>query len=236
MDQLGIRGEIHVFGVSMGGLSALYYAQKYPIKSLVLWSAVSGKYTVNQEAANSKLGKLVLSNKGKKLISCLLRLSAKYFPRMTIQSFLKTEAALDNREKRKIAGQVVNNPQSKKEFLIFVESMTPMDALYEGMMDEVDKATELKSVDWSNISCPSFVVHSRVDIDVDIEHAHRLEAMIPDVRVMYVRAGGHFVWWEMKEPESRQLLWTFFDLSQLGKSKVSLDYFWAYYVACSASP
>ena len=62
---LGITKKINVFGISMGGLSALYYAKKYPTQSLILWSAVTGPYIVNQESADSPLGKLVLSESGK---------------------------------------------------------------------------------------------------------------------------------------------------------------------------
>ena len=123
INQLGITEKIHVFGVSMGGLSALYYAQKHPTKSLVLWSAVTGKYDVNEDAANSGLGKLVLSDKGKKMASWLLLTSAKLFPKPTIRTFLKTEADLDNKQRRMIAKQVVRNPESKREFMIFVEWM-----------------------------------------------------------------------------------------------------------------
>ena len=39
---LGMEEKINVFGVSMGGLSALYYASKYPTRSLVLWSSITG--------------------------------------------------------------------------------------------------------------------------------------------------------------------------------------------------
>nr|WP_299339203.1 alpha/beta hydrolase [Allomuricauda sp.] len=192
---LGIKGSIHVFGVSMGGVSALYYAKKFPTKSLVLWSAITGKYKVNKESANSALGRLVLSKRGKRIVSLMLLISARFFPKKTIRSFLKTEANLSAKEERKIAEQVVNNPNSKHEFILFIKSMTPMEALYEGMMNEVKLATELNDVDWTTINCPTLVVHSTVDIDVSIEHAERLKKMIRDCTIKYVVAGGHFVWW-----------------------------------------
>ncbi|NEQ50429.1 MAG: alpha/beta hydrolase, partial [Leptolyngbya sp. SIO3F4] len=170
LQQIGIEGAVHVFGVSMGGLSALYYAQKYPTRSLVLWSAVTGPYVVQQEAATSGLGKLVLSKSGKKLVSWLLHLSAKYFPQQTIRTFLKTEAILTPAESKAIGRQVVENPASKREFRIFIESMLPMDALYTGMMDEVEKATRLSEPDWSDIMRPIYAVHSTLDQDFTIDH------------------------------------------------------------------
>ncbi len=192
---LGVKEEVNVFGISMGGLSALYYATKYPTRSLVLWSSITGKYEVNEESANSTLGKLVLMKAGKKLVSWILQVSARLFPGMTIQAFLKTEADLTQKERRKIAKEVINNPESRREFMIFVESMTPMDALYEGMMDEVTKAQNLQGTNWTKIKCPTYAVHSTIDIDVSMDHPKRLERMIPDIKVEYVKAGGHFVWW-----------------------------------------
>jgi len=206
---LGIEEEIHVFGVSMGGLSALYYAQKYPTKSLVLWCAVSGKYLINKESANSTLGKLVLSRRGKKMISFLLKASVKLAPRSTISTFLEASAYLDNKERRAIARQVVNDPQSKREFHFFVESMTPMDSLYYGTMDEAYRAADLVGVDWSRITCPTFAVYSTIDKDVTLDHAERLEAMIPGITMMYVKAGGHYVWWGEEGKEVKRKSWEF---------------------------
>ncbi len=192
---IGIKKSVHVFGVSMGGLSALYYAKKHPTKSLVIWSGVSGKYVVNEESENSTMGKLVLSKHGKKSVSSLLKLSARFFPKSTIKTFLKASANLNRKQRTAIATQIVNNKNAKKEFLLFVESMTPMDALFQGTMDEVDKAAKLEDVDWSTIQCPTFAVYSTVDKDVSLEHAKRLEQMIQGIRMKYVIAGGHYVWW-----------------------------------------
>lgn len=191
---LGIK-EVNVFGVSMGGLSALYYAQKYPTKSLVLWSAVTGEYQVSKEATDSLFGKLVMSNYGKRILSLLLLASAKIFPKLTIQALLETEADLKKKKIEEIAKQVVKNPERKREFILFIESITPMDSLYQGMMSEVEKTKQLPAVNWENISSPVLAVYSTVDKDVSIDHAQRLDEMIPDLKLIYVEAGGHFVWW-----------------------------------------
>ncbi|WP_299363177.1 alpha/beta hydrolase [Winogradskyella sp.] len=204
MQRLGVTDSIHVFGLSMGGLSALYYAKNHPTQSLVLWSAITGKYIVNEKSANSSLGKLVLSNRGKGIISWLLKKSAHYFPKLTIKEFLKTEADLTNEEKENIANEIVKNPEDLKEFKIFIQSMTPMSKLYDGMMDEVKKATHLKSVDWSTIDCPTFAVHSKVDIDVPISHAKRLQETINNIQIKYVKAAGHFVWWGKEGREVKE--------------------------------
>lgn len=195
LQQLEITDSVHVFGLSMGGLSALYYAKNYPTKSLVLWSAITERYKVNEKSAYSSLGKMVLSDKGKGIISCLLKISVQYFPRLVVKEFLKTEADLTKEEKEDIANDIVKSPEDLLELSIFIYSMTPMNELYEGMMNEVEKATNLEDVDWSSINCPTFAVHSTVDIDVPISHAKRLEESLNRIQMKYVKAGGHFVWW-----------------------------------------
>ena len=209
LTQLGIE-EVHVFGVSMGGLAALYYAAKYPVKSMVLWSAVTGQYIVNEKAANSALGKLVLSETGKKGVSWMLRTSARLCPKTTIKTFLKNDADLDDKEINRIAKHTFQNPDLRREFLIFVESMTPMDQLYHGMIDEVEKATRLTETDWTTIACPVLAVHSTIDTDVSIDHAERLERDVPEITMMYVQAGGHFVWWGEEGGQVRQASLDFF--------------------------
>ena len=209
LTQLGVE-DVHVFGVSMGGISALHFAAKYPVKSMVLWSAVTGPYIVNKKAARSSLGKLVLSDRGKKIVSWLLRTSAKIFPKTTIKMFLKTEADLDRKETNQIVNHVVQHPDRLREFLIFVESMTPMDKLFGGMIDEVEKATRIMKTDWAKIACPVLAVHSIIDIDVTIDHAERIEREVPNITMMYVRAGGHFVWWGEEGDKVRQASLNFF--------------------------
>mgnify|MGYP006294771261 CR=1 FL=1 len=130
---------------------------------------------------------------------------------MTVQEFLKTEADLDTNQRKNIAKQIVSNPDSKEEFMIFVKSITPMDELYAGMMDEVEKATQLSSVEWSDISCPTLAVHSTIDIDVSIDHAERLEKTIPNIQMEYVRAAGHFVWWGKEGEKVKKLTLHFFN-------------------------
>lgn len=193
--ELGITESVNVFGISMGGLAALYYAKNYPTKSLVLWSAVTGKYEVNNDSANSVIGKLFLSSKGKNIVSKMMLFSAKYFPEKTAESFLKTEADLSSKQRKQIAKEMMSNIESKKEFQIFIQSTTPMALLYDGMMDEVAKAEQLTDVDWTTITCPTLSVHSTIDIDVPISHSKRLKQMIPNLETKYVKAGGHFVWW-----------------------------------------
>ncbi|WP_456273304.1 alpha/beta fold hydrolase [Bacillus sp. AK031] len=191
---LGIR-EVNVFGVSMGGLSSLYFAQMYPVKSMVLWSAVSGEYHPNQEAVDSPLGKLVMGNKGKSIISWMLVRFAEVFPKATIRNFLKTEAYLDKNETKQIVNSIVYDEDEKRRFVQFVKSLTPMNKLYDGMMDEVAKSASPQHIEWEKIKMPVLAIYSSWDKDLEPNHFERLQKNLVRGKFMTVKAGGHFVWW-----------------------------------------
>lgn len=191
---LGIK-EVSVFGVSIGGLSSLYYAQNYPVRSMVLWCPVTGEYHPNQEAVNSPLGKLVMSDKSKDIISWLMTRSVDLFPKVTAASFLKTEAHLDKRERNALAEWVVNDKDEKRRLGLFVHSLAPMSQLYPGMMDEVEKSSSGHTFDWSKIDMPVLAFASTLDKDVSREHFDRLNENLVNGECRFVKAGGHFAWW-----------------------------------------
>ena len=214
LESIGVERP-HVFGVSMGGLSALHYASRYPIRSLVLWSAVTGPYVVNSDSAESGLGRMVLSDSGKGIISFLLWMSVRVFPRATVRELLKTEADLAPAELRSIAAQVVGDRDQRRQLRLLVDSLTPMASLYTGMMDEVEKAVAQPEQDWSSIRAPVLAVHSSVDIDVPIQHAERIEATVQGATLMRVRSGGHFVWWGDEGNDVRDATLSFLNRSTL---------------------
>ena len=191
---LGI-GEVNVFGVSMGGLSSLYYAQKYPVRSMLLWCAITGKYQPNQEALDSPLGKLVMSDKAKNIISWFMTRSVDLFPKATAANFLKTEANLTKNERNKLAQWVVTDNDEKRRLVQFVHALAPMSQLYPGMMDELEKASSEHTFDWSKINMPVLAYASTVDKDVSPVHPDRLEKHLVNGECRFVKAGGHFTWW-----------------------------------------
>lgn len=195
IEKLGVAS-VHVFGISMGGVPALHYAQNYPTDSLVLWSAVTGTYQVNEESLNSTLGKLFLAHSGKKLVSWLTVRSVRLAFKETVMTFLQAEADLPKADLKKIADQMAADPEVREQTIRFVESTTPMEKLYPGMMWEVEQTAKEWTPDWTSIPCPALVIASPADKDVAYQ-AHFTPAVenLPDVEGMTVTAGGHFVWW-----------------------------------------
>jgi len=149
---------VHVFGVSAGGPSALYYATKYPTRSLTLWSAVTGSYQPNRESMESLLGRQVLSPYGQPIVSWALSRAAKWMPAATMATFLRTESTLDENEIRKVVTATLAEPGAREEFRTFVDSTTPMTKLYPGMVDELEKMGRSWSAPLDRIDVPVFLV------------------------------------------------------------------------------
>ncbi|WP_428268084.1 alpha/beta fold hydrolase [Haliangium sp.] len=188
-------GAVHVFGLSAGGPSALYYAARYPTRSLVLWSAVTGPYVPNRESMETPLGRLVLAKRGQALVSWSLWRFARWMPRTTMTTFLRAEATLDRKEIARVIDETLRDRRDRDRFKTFVASTTPMSKLYSGMMDEIDKMGAEWAPDWASIQAPTLAVGSPVDKDVSYDHLERIRARLPNAQIMSVRAGGHFVWW-----------------------------------------
>lgn len=187
--------EVSVFGLSMGGLSALYYAESYPVKSLVLWSAVTGPYQPNEESVESTLGKLIMTDKAKDILSWGMLETAYYFPKLLMKQLLKAEAMMDGDEIKHMVDTEFKDKSASTQFKLFIESLTPMSALYPGMMNELKKSAKPDQIDWCQIDCPVLAVHSTIDKDVGYSHLLRLKRHLPDSKIVTVQAGGHFVWW-----------------------------------------
>ena len=194
VEALGID-RVYVFGVSMGGLSALYYAQNYPTEAVLLWSPLTGPYHPHQEAMDTPLGRLILSDKAKDLVSWSMTRFSEWFPKASVRALLQAEAAMAPKDQQQMAQWVVQDPTEKRRFLQFIHALAPMSRLYPGMMDEVEKSARPQCFDWSKLTMPILAYASPIDKDVSRDHFDRLNAQLVNGECRFVRAAGHFVWW-----------------------------------------
>ncbi len=193
---------INVFGVSMGGASAISYTRKYGAKKLLLWSAITTSYLPNEEAVNSALGKLVMNSQMKDIISYFLMYAAKLMPSTTFVEFVYQSADISKEDLKKYANTMMKNKDLKAEFLAFVKSMTPMSYIYPGMMKEIEMAKEFNG-HLSEIKTPCYAIHSILDKDVPIAHLDYLAKLLPYAKTVRVKCLGHYVWWG---PESEEVI------------------------------
>ena len=194
VEALGIK-KVQVFGVSMGGLSALYYAQKYSTQSLMLWCPLTGEYHPKQEALDSPFAKLFLSPYFQDVISWLMRRAADLSPKLLLYPLLQAEVNLEAQHLQRILKQILNDPFEKAQALKFMHATAPMSKIYTGMMDELEKAAQPQPFDWAQINMPVLAYASKVDNDVPQDHFERLEQELVNGQLKFMQVAGHFVWW-----------------------------------------
>ncbi|ONI43592.1 hypothetical protein AN641_09545 [Candidatus Epulonipiscioides gigas] len=202
LEALGIK-EVFIFGVSMGGVSALMYALKYGAKKLLLWSAVTKSYVTNSEATNSTIGKLVMGSNMKDIISYFIMKSAQFMPITTITEFFCASVIMNKTEIKKQAKKLMQCKETKLEFMCFIKSMTPMSHIYNGMMKEVEMTQNLE-LDLTKLKTPCLAIHSVLDKDVSIEHLNYLEKNVPNIKAIRTECMGHYIWWGNKSSEVKE--------------------------------
>jgi pimeloyl-ACP methyl ester carboxylesterase len=158
LDTLQIK-DVIVFGISMGGPSALRFAEIYNPKGLLLWSALSTDFTLKIDAIKFPLGQIALLGKNKNVISWIIYRSLKIFPRIAILSILKVQANLSLEEVSKISKSIIVDKVQKKRLLRFYRSTTPLGELYDGMSNDLFLAKKISHSNLDKISCKVLAFH-----------------------------------------------------------------------------
>jgi pimeloyl-ACP methyl ester carboxylesterase len=194
LDELKIK-DVIVFGISMGGPSALKFAEMYNPKALLLWSALTQDFQLKIEAIKFPLGQLAFFGKNKNIVSWIIYRSLKIFPRIAILSILKVQANLSLDEVRKISKSIIINKVQKKRLLKFYRSTTPLGELYDGMINDLNLAKTISKANLNKIECKVLAFHSNVDKILTIDHLLTLKENIRDIQTVVLKSAGHFVWW-----------------------------------------
>ncbi len=173
LDALGIE-RVGVIGVSMGGPSALMFAQRYPQRtsSLVLASAVSHAVPPRPAA-----------------ITALFNVFTNNFVFWSIEKISKEGllAALGV----PMEDQKTMTPQTAAKVYGFVEDLMPMSARRAGQSLE-QHMSEYDAELIDSIQAPTLVIHARNDTLVAFDQGEYSASQIPGARFVALEKGGHF--------------------------------------------
>jgi len=196
LDPLGV-GKVHVFGVSMGGATAVHFAERHAERAhtLVLWSGVTGQYAPNPETSNTPMARFILAPGVKDVLSWVLARTTRLAPALVMQELLRTEAGLGPDARRDLVRQELALPGRKEEFLAFSDSLHPFSLRYPGMMKEVEFAALPWCCPLEKSKSAVLSAHSPLDLDVPASHQEALRRLRPNGHYLEPRSGGHFCWW-----------------------------------------
>ncbi len=196
LDRLGVA-EVHVFGLSMGGATAVHFAERHAERAhtLVLWSAVTGRYAPNPETSDTLLARIILAPGFRDILSWLMSRTTCAAPAFAMQELLRTEAKLGPYEREALVRQELELPGRRDEFLVFSDSLHPFSLRHPGMSKELELAAQPWSCPLEKSKAAVLSAHSPLDLDCPPSHQQELRRLRPKGRYLQPRSGGHFCWW-----------------------------------------
>ena len=176
LDTLEIS-EAAVIGVSAGGLSASYFAQKYPhrCKALILISAVSGPIKLRSPLRNLMYGVIYRSDFASWFAATITRPSSA--PLFNVPGSVKAQLSLED----------LNWLDE------FIQTTLPASSRRTGMLADIEQIAEIHPVPAGEIEAPTLIVHAANDGTVPIEQAYHSHEQIQNSQLLEIPDGGHLL-------------------------------------------
>jgi len=174
-------GNVIVYGISAGGLTAIELASNYPnkISKLILASAVSKKW-FDEEDKMYKIAKKIFNPKIEKYTWRMIRFFSSMFPNMIAKSFYL---------------QFSKSPihKLKTEDIHELFSTIKIFNSKKGFLNDIDQ--NINDAIITKIKCKSLIIHSKNDNSVSIEHAKYANKMIRKSKIEILQnEWGHLFW------------------------------------------
>jgi len=180
LNHLSIENVI-VYGISAGGLTAIELASNYPdkVSKLILASAISKKW-LNEQEKIYKIAQKMFNPRIEIFIWGMVRFFSKIIPNMIAKSFYS---------------QFSKNPihQLKKEDIQeLILSMKHYNSKT-GFLNDINQTIDYDI--FTNINCPTLIIHSKNDNSVPFEHALYSKKMIENSELVELNnEWGHLFW------------------------------------------
>lgn len=185
LDHLKLE-KVHLLGISAGGASAIYFASKYPerVATLTLQSALS-KTWLTQKDKEYKAARLLFHPKVEKMTWMMISTINNVFPGFIFKQLFPSFSNLKFSEAK---GKI---NQSDVEA---IRKMNNRQRSGFGFMIDLEQVNEITIKDLKAINCPTFIMHSKHDGSVPVEHAYYAHEHIPLSELCLLDSWGHLIW------------------------------------------
>lgn len=185
LNHLGIE-KIHLLAVSAGGPSGLYFASQYPerVKTLTLQSAVTKEWHTPKDRIY-KLAQVLFRPSLEKMTWKLTSIMSNCFPKFMFKQMVPSFSKLSYKHIReKIVDEDIEE----------IRKMNNRQRSGFGFLIDLLQTKEITSKDLKNIACPTFIMHSKHDGAVSLEHPHYAHQQISDSELCILESWGHLIW------------------------------------------
>ncbi|MHA1135693.1 MAG: alpha/beta fold hydrolase, partial [Candidatus Thorarchaeota archaeon] len=187
LDTLGIS-EVAILGASAGGPPAIHFALRYPdrVKALVLVSAVSQKYIVEEGQTDSLLGRIFVSGTMADFGVWIFDILTRRWPAFSLKTMFKEIVDLPSEEINTYVEQVMSNPEQVSWVKRFLQTTCPMSPRMVGLDNDLK---QLEKVSFTNLKD----IRS-ADKDVSFANAEFSASSIPNAKLKRLEGIGHIAW------------------------------------------
>jgi len=187
LDTLGID-QVAVYGLSAGGPPAITFAARHADRTrcLLLGMAVTQTYAPHIPVWASKL---FLSGFGTRLQLAMFD----RWPQFSTEQMLAQESTFDSAERKRLAKQLVADPEQRDAMRSLAATLTPYDDRRAGLENDLEQLAAITELPLTEVRCPTLIAHGKADNDVpyaDGEHAART---IPDAKLLTLERGWHVI-------------------------------------------
>ncbi len=195
LDTLSIS-KVVILAASGGGPIGLHFALRHPnrLNALILMAAVSNEYTVDQEAMDSTLARLFLSDSIADFGAWLYDVITRRWTSMALKEAFKETVNLESKERDEIVKQIMAIPEQVDWVKRFVRTTCPMTPRMIGFNNDLKLLQQVSFTSLEAINCPTLVIHGTVDGDVSFSNAEFAASSIPNAKLYSVENIGHVVW------------------------------------------
>ncbi|GJM40745.1 MAG: alpha/beta hydrolase [Ardenticatenaceae bacterium] len=210
LDALGIN-QVAAVGISAGGPIALELAQRYPERlwGLLMLAAVALPYHPNEEAADSLLGQLFLSDRFIWLLDIgtwLFEQFSLHFPIASAKMMIQQESDLSPEQIDNHLVHLQQNPERVAWYKALIRSTGPMSVRKSGLDNDLVQLTAVSHRSLASISIPTLIIHGQNDKDVTPDNAQFVAESVPQANQITLPHSGHLLWLSPEWPEAQQKL------------------------------
>ena len=185
LHHLGIE-KVHLLAISAGGPSGLYFASHYPkrVKTLTLQSAVTKEWHTPKDNIY-KLAQVLFHPSLEKITWKLTSIMSNCFPKFMFKQMVPSFSKLSYKQiQEKMAEEDIEE----------ICKMNHRQRSGYGFLIDLLQTKEITLKDIKDISCPTFIMHSKNDGAVPLEHSYYVRQHILDSELCILESWGHLIW------------------------------------------
>lgn len=202
--------KVHLLAISAGGPSGIYFASRYPelVCTLTLQSAVTKKWLTHKDK-EYKAARILFRPKAEKITWILISSINNIFPRFIFKQMLPSFSKLKYSEAKE---------KMNKGDVEAIRKMNNRQRSGFGFFIDLAQVNEITIEDLRAVTCPTFIMHSKHDGSVPLEHPYYAHENIPSSELCLLDSWGHLIWLGKSSNETDENIINFLKSYKIPKS------------------